>query len=132
MRRQRSGVGVAGVLNPAVAVMNEARPRPPVPHRHAKRVQAKPAFEAVRQAPTDDLAGRQVLDRGGIEPALVGRDLGDVREPDLIRPRGGEGALEKVRRNPVGVSAVGRDGTSPPPPLRPNSVFFHELGDAPA
>ena len=51
----------------------------------------------------DDLAGRQILDGRQIQPALVGCNVGDVRQPDGIRPVGFEGTLQKVRGDAVAV-----------------------------
>ena len=51
----------------------------------------------IRHRPADDLAAEQVHDAGQIEPALIGLDVGDVSEPDLVRRGGGEVPLEYVR-----------------------------------
>jgi hypothetical protein len=42
------------------------------------------------------LAAEQVADGGQVQPPLLGRDVGDVRQPNLIRPSGQEGSVEQV------------------------------------
>jgi len=47
--------------------------------------------------PANHLAGEQVEDHGQIEPALAGRNLGDIRQPDLIWPVRDKILLERWR-----------------------------------
>src|SRR3712207_8623090 len=55
--------------------------------------------QVVGHAPADDLARGQVLDRGQVQPALVGRQVGDVGEPHRVGPPGGEASPEQVGRD---------------------------------
>jgi hypothetical protein len=61
------------------------------------------------------------MDRGQIEPALIGLDVGYIGEPDPVRRSGGEVAVEQVRGDREVVPAVGRPhppGPSGHPPRR--------------
>jgi hypothetical protein len=55
-------------------------------------------FEVVAHRPADDAAAVGVEDDREEEPALAGRQVGDVGEPQLVWPRGGEAATDEVRR----------------------------------
>jgi uncharacterized 2Fe-2S/4Fe-4S cluster protein (DUF4445 family) len=48
-----------------------------------------------------------VHDGGKVEPALAGRDIGDVGEPDAVRRRGREVAIDEVGCDRKPVTAVG-------------------------
>jgi len=51
----------------------------------------------IAHRPADDPATMQVHDGGEVEPSLIGLDVGDVGEPDLVRRVGDEASLEQVR-----------------------------------
>src|SRR5271170_636891 len=80
--------------------------------------------------PADDLAAVEVHDRGQIEPALIGLDVGDVSEPDAVGRGGGEVPLQQVRCNRELVATVG--GPHPPWPRHdgPDPVVAHQSLDA--
>ncbi len=58
--------------------------------------------------PADDFSGEQIEDHGQVEPALAGRDVGDIRQPDLIGLLGHEIPIQQVGRDRQGMLAVGR------------------------
>jgi hypothetical protein len=66
----------------------------------------------IAHCPADDVSAVEVQDRGEIEPAPIGLDIGDVRELGPVRRGGCEVAREQVRSNREVVSAVG--GAHPP------------------
>ena len=49
-------------------------------------------------APTHDAAAEHVNDEGHIDPALPGRDVGEVRDPQLIGPISPELAIDPIKR----------------------------------
>jgi len=55
---------------------------------HDQGADAQLGPEVVGHGPADDLARGHVLDRGQIQEALVGRDVGDVGQPDPGLRRG--------------------------------------------
>src|SRR3954471_11006248 len=55
---------------------------------HDQGADAQLGPEVVGHGPADDLARGPVLDRGQIQEALLGRDVGDVGQPDPGLRRG--------------------------------------------
>src|SRR4051812_28515172 len=104
---QDLAVGLGGVLDPCVTVMDQAGFRPAALQGHDQRVHAQPGPEVVGHAPADDLARGQVLDRGRVQPALVGRQVADVGQPDGVGPLGDEVAVEQGPGDPQGVAGGG-------------------------
>src|SRR5512135_2898731 len=123
-------VGAAGVLHAAIGMMDETSARGMMLNGHHQRLLAQGALQVIGHAPADDLAGGYVLDGSQVQPALVGRNVGHVSQPDGVRTVGLEGALEEVRGDAVAVPAVGRDRGARLAPERPNTVVLHEPGDA--
>jgi hypothetical protein len=86
----------------------------------------------IRHRPTNVLAAVRVYNGGQIEPALIGVDVGDVGDPDLVRRGSGEITVEQVRGDWEVAAAIGR----PPPPWPrhdgPNTVMAHQSLDAAA
>src|SRR5215207_10175709 len=60
-----------------------------------------------RRAPADDLAGGHVLDRGQVQPALAGRDVADIGQPDGIGVIGSKVPPQQVRHHRIVMPAVG-------------------------
>src|SRR3954449_7259565 len=65
-------------LDPSVTVMDQAGFRPAPLQGHDQRVHAQPGPEVVGHAPADDLARGRVLERGQVQPALVGRQVAEI------------------------------------------------------
>src|ERR1700731_1877476 len=86
----------------------------------------------IRHRPADDLAAVEVHDRGQIDPALIGLDVGDVGEPYLVRRGGDEVALEQVRGDREVVPAVGGAHPSWPRHDGPDTVAAHQSLNATA
>ena len=82
--------------------------------------------------PADNPAAVQIHDGGQKEPALIGLDIGDVGEPDLVRRGGGEVPLEQVRSDREVVATIG--GPHPPWPRHdgPDAMTAHQSFDATA
>jgi len=119
----------AGILDASITVMEQPFWRAPISDSHFQRVFAQGAFEALRHRPSHDLHRPQVLDRGQVKPALVGRNVGDVGQPDGVWCGDVEMPVEKVRRNAIAMAAVCRHGHAPRAPWGANSVFFHQPGN---
>src|SRR4051812_27734426 len=118
-------------LDPAIGVLDQPAGRLPALDRHHEGVAGELAAEVVGHAPPDDLAGGHVLDGGQVQPALPGRDVGDVREPDRVRPVGGEVPAEQVRRHGMVMPAVGRARDAAPARGR-QAASAHEPRHPPA
>jgi hypothetical protein len=98
-------------------MVDEACPRPLGRNRHPQGRQRQVGAQVIAHCPADDLSAVEVQDRGQIEPALIGLDIGDVGEPDPVRRGSGEVALDQVRGNWKVVTAVG--GAYPSWPRQP-------------
>src|SRR5262249_13348245 len=64
------------------------------------------------------------------KPALVGRDVGDVRDPDLVGRTGPEVPVQAVRGDRVAVLRVRRLDPEPSLRLRPQACLLHEPSHA--
>ena len=74
---------IAGsVLTAAIRVMDQARPRTVPLDGHGQCGNGKFGAHMLAPRPTNCLAGEPVEDHGQVEPALAGRDIGDIRQPD--------------------------------------------------
>jgi hypothetical protein len=65
--------------------------------RHSERVDDELCFEVVAHRPADNAAAVRVEDDREKQPALTGRQVGDVSEPQLVRSSGREAATDEVR-----------------------------------
>src|SRR3954447_18563111 len=99
---------------------------------HDQGVDAQLGPEVVGHGPADDLARGHVLDRGQIQEALVGRDVGDVGQPDLVRPVRGEVPRQQVRGDREIMAAVRGSGGTAPGPAGRKPPLPHQSRDAPA
>ena len=106
-------VALRGVLYAAVAVENETRCRPLSAHRHLQRGDGQRCVDAVGKGVSDNLFGTEILDNGGVEPALAGRNVGNVADPDGVRFCDVKLPLQQVRRGRVAVVRVGRNAVGP-------------------
>src|SRR4029077_18327333 len=86
----------------------------------------------IRHRPADDLAAVEIHEHGQIEPALIGLDVGDVGEPDLVRRGGDEVALEQGRGDREVLTAGGEARPSWPGHDGPDAVAAHQSLDAAA
>ncbi len=72
---------------------------------HAERVEHELGFEVVTHRPADDPAAEDVLDGSEEEEALAGLDVLQVADPEPVRLRPGEVAVDEVgRRRPLRVA----------------------------
>ncbi len=106
-------VGLGGVLDAPVAVEKEPRLWPFAAHRHLQRGDGQRRIDALGKGVADNLFGAEILGDGGIEPALAGRYVGDIADPDAVRFGDGKLSLPQVRRGCVAVVRIGRDAVGP-------------------
>ena len=99
-------------------------------HRHPERVDDQLGLEVIAHRPADDAATVGVEHDREKQPALTGRQVGDVGEPELVRPSSGEAATDEVRRR-RGRGAG--DRCAPPPSATRDALeleLAHQAGDA--
>jgi len=87
--------------------MDEARSRAAPLDCHDERGDGEFGTHMLAHGPANHLAGEQVEDHGKVEPALAGRNVGDVRQPNLIGPVHDKILLEQVCRHRQAMLAVG-------------------------
>jgi len=130
-RRLDAGLGQAlgifdrDVLRAAVRMVDEAAAmhRPPRVQRLLERIEHEARMRAARHPPADDAAGIGVDDKGDIDEAGPGGDIGEIGHPQRIRARRLELAIdvvERARRGPV--AHRGAHGLTPSDADRPANV----------
>ena len=78
----------AGVLHPAIGVHQHSPGGAALRAGHVQRARDEFAAQVAGHRPADDSAAPQIHDQRQIHPAPGGRHIGDVLQPDLIRPLG--------------------------------------------
>src|SRR4030095_3138720 len=63
---------------------------PPLRHSHVESIEHQLSAQVRRHRPADYAATPRIEDDSQIEEAGPGRDVGDIRHPELIRPGRGE------------------------------------------
>ena len=105
-RRLDAGLGQAlgvldrDVLAAAIAVVDEpaAMDRPPIMQSLLQRIEHEARMRRARHPPADDPAGIGIDDEGDVDEAGPGRDIGEVGDPQHVRPRRLELAVDVVQR----------------------------------
>ena len=97
---------------------------------HAERVEYKLALEVVAHRPADDPTAEHVLDGGEKEEALSGLDVLEVADPEPVRLRAGEVAVDEVRRRVTLRVTHGRPHTAPTAIGTTNAELLHQPCDA--
>jgi hypothetical protein len=96
-----------------VGVVDHAWARCAGEHGHLEGLDHQFGPHVVGHGPAHDPSAVGVDHDGQIEPALPGAVLGDVSDPQSVRPVRGEVTLDKVRR---GCGLGVPDGQATPPP----------------
>ena len=78
-------VGLAGVLAPPIAVVDEPRSRAPSPDRHSEGGLDQIGLHRPIHRPAHDSARMQVHQRRQVKPSLPSPQAGDVAGPDSVR-----------------------------------------------
>ncbi len=89
----------AGILAAPVGMVNEARSGFAPGDGAVERLQAQLRPQMIVRCPAHDLHRCHVLDGRQIEPAFVRGHIGDVGEPDRIRPFGPEVLRQEIGRD---------------------------------
>ena len=104
------------ILAAAVGMVDQAGRRLLPLDGHGQGCDGQFRPHVVTHRPADDFAGEEIEHDGQIEPPFGGWHAGDVGQPNLIRPAGGEVLAEPVGGNRQIVTAV--RGADPEPPRR--------------
>jgi hypothetical protein len=86
--------------------MNQPRRRPLSLDGHLERIEGDLHVQRRAHAPADDVAGEEVEHGGQVQPAVAGRDVGEIGQPDLVRRLGGEVVAEPIRRDRIAVKEL--------------------------
>ena len=88
------------VLRAAVAVVHQGSftPRPARVQRLPQRVEHEVGLYRAVDSPADDVSGKDIDDEGHVHEALPGRDLGEIRNPQLVRSLGLEVPVDLIQR----------------------------------
>ena len=107
------GVADRSILNSPVAVMDQAGDvvTGPLagPEPHVEGVECEIGAQAGRDLPAHDHPAEHVEDERDVGPAGVRADIGQIGDPQLVRPGRGERAIHQVF-GPLGLSAVADRG----------------------
>ena len=119
-----------GVLDAAVGVEDQTGWGLAVQDRHGEGGEDESRVDGVAHGPTDDPAAVEIEDAGEIKPTLVGGDVGDVGDPDLVGSSGLWGFSQVVGSDGVVVVAVGGLDAIATFLATTQTRFLHEAGDA--
>ena len=88
------------VLRAAVAVMDQGIVLSGLARMQGllQRIEHEVGVHRTTDPPADDAPGKHIDHEGHIQPALPGRDVGEVRDPELVGPIGLELALDPILR----------------------------------
>ena len=119
-----------GVLNTPVGVEKQSGWRRTMQGRHGESCQDQGGVNCLTHGPADDFAAVEVQNAGEIEPTLVGENVGDIGDPDLVGCSSLWGFYQEIGSNWVIVVAVG--GLDPVAALlaSTNAPTFHETGNS--
>ena len=84
------------VLAALVGMVDQPAPWTPARERHLEGVDDERRAHVGRHRPADDQPGVGVLHRGEVQPALAGAQVGDVSNPQHVRPRRREVTLDQI------------------------------------
>src|SRR5215470_9722240 len=84
------------ILAAPVAMMNHALDLRTSPQRLLKRIQDQVRMHRAGDTPADDAARKHIDDESHVDEPRPCRDVCEIGEPELIRPNGGELALDQI------------------------------------
>jgi len=126
---QQRLVPIAGVLRPAIRMMEHRATARAAGHRNVQRGADQVGLKGRAERPADHASRPQVKHHGEIEPAVVRRHAGDVGRPDPIGRGDGESTPQVIGR---GLRVWIDHGRGPKPPSHPASqaVEVHQPNHA--
>ena len=93
---------VESALNSAVGVVDQSghvlAGALPFPQAHVQCVESEIGAHAPGDLPAHDTAAEHVQDERGVDPAGVGANVGQIRDPELVRRGRFEAPLHQVQR----------------------------------
>ena len=104
----------------------------PVEHGHLERVDRQVGAQRARGLPADDHAGEHVDDERDVHPAGVGLDVGQVGDPQPVRGRRPELALDEIGGPVEAVVALGGAHAHPATPAALQAHVGHQPLDGAA
>ena len=78
-----------------------------------QRIEGQIGAQRTRYPPADDVPREDINDKGDVDEAAPGRDVGQIRDPELIGTRGHKLALDQVGR--PGRAIIGDRSLEPAP-----------------
>lgn len=90
-------------LRSSIAVMNDTFDIVALVDRLLESIQREVRGERRRCTPTDDSTREDVDDEGNVDESSRGRDIGQIRDPEVIRPRRYEVSLDEIQTTSVTV-----------------------------
>ena len=90
---------VTAVLAALIAMYDNLAVRFSTPHGHHQSVQREFARESGLHRPANHVTGEEIDNHRQIQPALLGADISNIGDPDLIGPDNGKLPLHTIRRN---------------------------------
>src|SRR5262249_41944937 len=84
------------ILSAPVAMMNHAFDLRTSPQRLLQRIQDQVRMHRAGDAPADDTTRKHIDDESHVYEPRPGRDVCEIGDPELIRPHGGELALDQI------------------------------------
>lgn len=127
--RQTQAVSIRGILDTPVRVEDEAGSRMASVDGGIESGKSEVRVNAVRESITEDLFGTKVFDGSEVEPALVGRDVGDIANPSLIGSIKRKVAHEEIGSDGMRMLGIRRLLVSAFA-HRGNAQFIHQAMDA--
>src|SRR5712691_1144029 len=97
---------------------------------HSERVEDELGFEVVAHRPADDAAAEDVLDAGEEEEALSGLDVLEIADPEPVRLRTREVAVDQIGGRRPGRVTDGRTRTSAFAVRSSQTELAHQPSDA--
>lgn len=94
-------IRVTGVLAPSITVMQESCLGTATAERHLQRFGYQFLIAGSGHGPTHDRSRIPIQDHRQIQPAMHGRDVGDICHPLLVRLSGRKLSVENVRSDGV-------------------------------
>lgn len=91
-------IGLAGVLNPLIAVVDRPFLRRSTGQCHVECSARERLVRTITHRPANDTPRVHVEHSGQVQPALPGRHIGDVGHPHAIGTEAGEGPRGSIRR----------------------------------
>ena len=130
-QRQSPPIIFTGILDAPVGMMHQPGRRLALGQGHVQRRQRQRRGQGRVEGPAHAAACATIQDSGDIEPAFVGRHIGDVRHPDGVRLQRRSAMSQQVGRDGQIMVAIGQaHGLEAPPLLVRQTHLPHQTANA--